>query len=318
MNLIINKHIIDSDLYTILLKLKSESNNRYLNTIRISGENIAITCPFHKEGREKHPSCFVYAKTNNQDVPFGFFKCFTCHEQGQLYTLVAKCLECTVDQAKQWLIDNFSQTFSIENLGLTDIIIDKKTNNEYLDENILNEYKYIHPYLLKRGIKENIIKKFSVGWNKDNNSITFPMWDEHNNLVGITERSITSKNFYIPEGIDLPVYLLHYIKKENISEVWVVESQIDALYLWGFGYPAIALIGTGGKKAYNILRKSGIRIYHLCLDGDLAGRHGILRFIKNMPDDIIIDIIQLPQGKDVNDLTKEEFDKLPHFDKYNF
>ena len=90
------------------------------------------------------------------------------------------------------------------------------------------------------------------------------------------------------------------------------------MYLWGFGYPAIALIGTGGKKAYNILRKSGIRIYHLCLDGDLAGRHGILRFIKNMPDDIIIDIIQLPQGKDVNDLTKEEFDKLPHFDKYNF
>lgn len=318
MNLIINKHIIDSDLYTILLKLKSESNNRYLHTIRISGENIAITCPFHKEGKEKHPSCFIYAKTDNQNVPFGFFKCFTCHEQGQLYILVAKCLNCTVDQAKQWLIDNFSQTFSIENLGLTDIELNKNSINNYLDESILDQYKYIHPYLLKRGIKEDIIKKFSVGWNKDNNSITFPMWDEHDNLVGITERSVIGKNFYIPEGIDLPVYLLHYIKKENISEVWVVESQIDALYLWGFGYPAIALIGTGGKKAYNILRKSGIRIYHLCLDGDLAGRHGILRFIKNMPEDIIIDIIQLPQGKDVNDLTKEEFDKLSHFDKYNF
>ena len=33
---------------------------------------------------------------------------------------------------------------------------------------------------------------------------------------------------------------------------------------------------------------------------------------------ILIDIIQLPEGKDVNDLTKEEFDNLPHFDKYNF
>lgn len=318
MNLIINKHIIDSDLYTILLKLKSESNYKYLYTIKLSGKNIAITCPFHKEGKEKHPSCFVYAKSDDANVPFGFFRCFTCHEQGQLYVLVAKCLECTIDQAKQWLIDNFSRTFSIENLNLTDIDINKKNNIKYLDESILDKYKYIHPYLLKRGIKEDIIKKFSVGWNKDNNSITFPMWDEHNNLVGITERSVTSKNFYIPEGIDLPVYLLHYIKKEDISEVWVVESQIDALYLWGFGYPAIALIGTGGKKAYNILRKSGIRIYHLCLDGDLAGRHGILRFIKNMPDDIIVDIIQLPQGKDVNDLTKEEFDNLQHFDKYNF
>lgn len=317
MNLIINKHIIDSNLEIILLKLREESNGKYLNTIRKTGNNYAITCPFHKEGQERHPSCFVYLRTDDDEVPFGYFKCFTCYEQGQLYTLVAKCLECDEDTAKQWLVDNFSQTFSIESLGLTDIILenDKK---EYLDESILDQYKYIHPYLLRRGIKEDIIKKFSVGWNPQTNSVTFPMWDEHNHLVGITERSVINKNFFIPEGLDLPVYLLNFIKNKNISEVYVVESQIDALYLWGFGYPAIALIGTGGKKAYNILRKSGIRIYHLCLDGDLAGRHGILRFIKNMPDDIIIDIIQLPQGKDVNDLTKEEFDNLEHFDKYNF
>ena len=318
MNLTINNHIIDKDLNDILLKLRADSNNRYLHIIRISGDNIAISCPFHKEGRESHASCFVYRKTNSDKVPFGYFKCFTCHEQGQLYKLVAKCLDCDYEEAKQWLVDNFSNTFLESHLELTDIELYKKEENNYLDESILDNYKYIHPYLLNRGIKEDIIKKFSVGWNEETNSVTFPMWDEHNHLVGITERSVERKNFYIPEGIDLPIYLLNFVKNENISEVWVVESQIDALYLWGFGYPAIALIGTGGKKSYNILKKSGIRIYHLCLDGDLAGRHGILRFIENMPKDIIIDIVQLPQGKDVNDLTKQEFDKLQHFDKYNF
>ena len=136
--------------------------------------------------------------------------------------------------------------------------------------------------------------------------------------MGITERSVNTKNFYIPEGLDLPIYLLNYIIRENINEVYVVESQIDALTLWTFGYPAIALFGTGGRKSYDILKRSGIRIYHLCFDGDLAGRHGALRFIRNMSENVMIDVIYLPDGKDVNDLSKEEFDHLQHFDKYAF
>ena len=318
MNLVLNKRIIDADLYDILLKLREDSGGQYLGIIKKSNDNYAISCPFHKNGNEQHPSCFVYLRNDNDNVPFGYFKCFTCHEQGQLYKLVSKCLHCSFEDAKTWLVDNFSHTFSIESLQLTDINLNNKPIVEYLDESILDNYRYIHPYLLKRGIKEDIIKKFSVGWNEETNSITFPMWDEHNNLIGISERSVERKNFFNPSGIDMPVYLLNFIKNENITDVYVVESQIDALYLWGFGYPTVALIGTGGKKAYEKLKKSGIRSFHLCLDGDMAGRHGILRFIKNMPDNILIDIIQLPNGKDVNDLTKEEFDSLKHFDKYTF
>ena len=83
MNLIINKHIIDSNLEIILLKLREESNGKYLNTIRKTGNNFAITCPFHKEGKESHPSCSVYCG-DNQEIEYGWFKCFTCGEQGQL------------------------------------------------------------------------------------------------------------------------------------------------------------------------------------------------------------------------------------------
>lgn len=317
MNLIIDNHIIDTDLEIILNEIRKLTNNRYLSVVRRSGENYAITCPFHKDGQEHKPSCFVYAVNDNDNVPFGYFKCFTCHEQGQLYILVSKCLNCTIEFAKQWLVDNFSNTFRETSLELTDIDLSNKTNN-YLDESVLYNYSYFHPYMFKRGLTEDVIRKFKIGWNPETDAITFPMWDEHNNLVGISERSVNSKYFYIPTGIDLPVYLLNFIIKEHIDEVYVVESQIDALYLWTFGYPAIALIGTGGKKAYSKLKTSGIRKYHLCLDGDLAGKHGILRFIKNMPDDVLIDIIQLPEGKDVNDLTKIEFDSLCHFDKFNF
>ena len=80
--------------------------------------------------------------------------------------------------------------------------------------------------------------------------------------------------------------------------------------MYTFGYPAIALFGTGSEYQYNILRKSGIRNYILCFDGDAAGKKGELRFKQNLGNDIIISVKHLPIGKDVNDLTKEELDNL--------
>ena len=71
------------------------------------------------------------------------------------------------------------------------------------------------------------------------------------------------------------------------------------------------MFGTGSKYQYDILKRSGIRNYILCFDGDDAGRKGIKRFIDNMPNDVIISIKQIPEGKDVNDLDKETFLNLP-------
>lgn len=80
-----------------------------------------------------------------------------------------------------------------------------------------------------------------------------------------------------------------------------------------FRYPAVALLGTGSKQQYEILRNTPIHNYVLCLDGDDAGRKGTERFIKNMNSDVFISVKQIPQGKDVNDLTREQFDTLPMF-----
>ncbi|MBQ6631028.1 MAG: toprim domain-containing protein [Romboutsia sp.] len=317
MNLIINNHIIDYNLQSILVAIQEKTNGRYLNTIKRQGDNIAITCPFHKDGQERHPSCYVYNKIDNSEVPFGFFRCFTCGTQGQLYELVAHCFNCGIEEAKEWLVNNFSKTLTESSLDLP--IIDlKKETKQYLDESILNQYAYFHPYMFKRKLTEDVIRKFKIGWNKELDTITFPIWDENNNLLGITERNVKNKYFHIPENIGKPVYLLNYIKKENITEVYVVESQIDALYLWSLGYPAIALLGTGTKKQYEILKKSGIRIFHLALDGDLAGRHGNMRFIEYMPYNTLIDILLLPNGKDINDLSKEEIEHLNRVDKNNY
>ncbi len=317
MNLIINNHIIDSNLEDILKRLRQETDGRFLKDIAKRGDNIAITCAWHKDGLENHPSCYVYNRTDNNEVPFGFYKCFTCGSKGQLYQLVSRCLNCGIEEAKQWLIDNFSKTITEELISLPTISLEKN-KIEYLDESILDQYAYFHPYMFKRKLTEEIIVKYKIGWDKEKDAITFPIWDENNHLLGISERSVNSKYFYLPKDIGKPVYLLNFIKKEHIQEVYVVESQIDALYLNSLDKSAVALLGTGTKDQYEILKKSGIRIFHLALDGDMAGRHGIMRFIENMPDNIIIDVLLLPEGKDINDLSKEEIDNLRIMDKTNY
>ena len=321
MNLTINNHIITGEIEDILNKVREESNYQYLKDIRNKNDNISITCPWHKDGQENHPSCFVYNIKDDENVEYGWVRCFTCGEQGPLYRLVEYCLDISEEVAKQWLIDNFSDVFAeytadLPEITLSDNIFGKEI--EYLDESILDKYAFYHPYMFKRGLTKEVINKFKIGFNKNTNSITFPIWSMNNKLVGICERRVDTKYYYIPENMNKPIYLLNYIVDEKIKEVVVCESQINALTCWTWGIPAVALIGTGSKDQYRLLERAGILNYHLALDGDLAGHHGILRFIKGMPDNVLIDIIKIPEGKDVNDLTKEEFLSLPRIDKNNY
>ena len=127
----------------------------------------------------------------------------------------------------------------------------------------------------------------------------------------ITKRSVNSKQFYLDKDKEKPIYLMNFIKKNNIKEVTVVESQINALTLWCWNIPAIATFGCNiTKHQFDILNKSGIEHYYLAFDGDAAGKKGIKKFINNMREDVLIDIIEIPNSKDVNDLSEEEFNKL--------
>lgn len=45
-------------------------------------------------------------------------------------------------------------------------------------------------------------------------------------------------------------------------------------------------------------------------DPDEAGRRGAERFKKLIRKDVLVDDVLLPPGKDVNDLSKKEFENL--------
>ena len=73
----------------------------------------------------------------------------------------------------------------------------------------------------------------------------------------------------------------------------------------------MGLLGTGTDYQYNLLLKFKCNGYILCLDPDDAGRNGILKlgtllFKKHK----VVYVVDMPEGKDVNDLLKEQFDNI--------
>ena len=316
MQLIINNKVIDAPVYDILKQINRETNGRYLNSIIDKGDNVFIQCPFHSDGREKHPSCTVFARDDDKYTDKGITHCFACGISVPLFTVVGHCFDEDDDFGKEWLIQRFSNIFIEKQTVLPEIQL-SRPKESFLDESILNQFAYFHPYQFQRKLSEDTILKYKVGYDKDTDSITFPVWDEKNRLRFVTKRSVTGKKFFIPPGVKKPVYLLNFMIKENRDTVFVTESQINALYLNTLGYPAVALIGTGTREQYEILNRCPVRHYILAFDGDAAGDKGITRFLKNIRKDVFVDIMLLPRGKDCNDLSAEEIANLPLISQYS-
>lgn len=307
----IDNKLIVTPVETILRTAQREVTNGKLKHIENKGRNILITCPRHKGGKESHPACNVLAATDDDKHEAGTTYCFACGFRASISELIGEVFDKPESWAKDWLCDKFGDVLLVKEEYLPPLELNTTPIPEqYLDENILTDYDFYHPYMWQRKLSKEVVDRFRIGYDKKRNAITFPVYDEKHNLVMITARSVFSKRFYIPEEVEKPVYLLYDILERGITKVYVCESQINTLYLRSLGYDAIGLFGTGSYTQLKTLKHSGIRDFILCFDGDDAGRKGANRFKKYMGKDVFITDVLLPIGKDVNDLSENELRSL--------
>lgn len=314
----VGNKLIGAPIERILQQIRYETNGEYFKDIIRRGKNLAITCPSHKNHRELHPSCYIYIEDDNQ-TEYGLAHCFTCDYVASFTKLVGDCFGEDEEFGKEWLCDHFGDVFIEDFEYLPEIDLNEQTPKTRIEDvSILKNYNNYHPYMWSRGLTKEVVDKFVVGYDPKLDAITFPMWDENNNFVGVTARSVKNKFFWIPKELEKPVYLLNVCLFEKHSCIYVCESQIDALVCWGWGLPAVALIGTGTPHQYEVLRKCGIRNFITALDPDDAGRKGTSKLIDALLPTSMITIVDLPSGKDVNDLTKEKFEALELLDLYDW
>lgn len=160
--------------------------------------------------------------------------------------------------------------------------------------------------MFERKLTKDIINKFDIGYDKKTNCITFPVYDINNNCLFVVKRNVSFKKFYIPEGIEKAIFGLNQIPKD-CNEIIVCESVFNALTCWVYGKVGIALFGTGSKEQIETLKTLPVRKLILAFDGDDAGRKADMKFRLALNKDKLIKSYHLPEGKDINDLTKEEF-----------
>lgn len=328
----VGSHYIETEIENVIIELKRQleiNGIKRFYKIKDTQNNLMVCCPFHKNGQEHKPSMGIYKND-------GTCHCFTCGWVGSLSELVSNCFgyDDWGRFGEKWLVKNFS---AIEIEERKDIGLDfsrsrysSRVNRDcssnivkYVGEEELDRYRYYHPYWEKRGITdEGIIELFDLGFDKDTNCITMPVRDKDGNCLFVARRSVQTKFFNYPEGVEKPLYGLYEIYKElndiereydtldydvRPDEIIVCESMIDALTCWQYGKYAVALNGLGNNLQFTQLKQLPCRTLVIATDNDEAGIKARQRIAKNINNKILKYFVFPKNKKDINDLSREEF-----------
>lgn len=308
--MILNNVPFETDLMSILEELRSQlsaNGIQLFHTMRDTPDNIQVCCPYHKDGQERRPSAGIKKSD-------GTFHCFTCGETHTLQEMISHCFGRGDDVVGafgwEWLLKNFLTVSIEERKSIKLDFLRNKTEPTmtYVSEEELDNYRVYHPYMWKRKMTPEVVEIFDIGYDKDTKSITFPVRDIHGNCLFIARRSVVTKFFNYPQGVEKPVYGLYELSRfgQYTKEVIICESMIDAIYFWTVGKFAVALNGLGNELQFKQLKEMQCRKFILCTDSDEAGMKARMRIKKNVRNKLITEYV-LPEGrKDANDCTQEE------------
>lgn len=150
---------------------------------KYSGINIICPCPFHKGGRESHPSFGV-------NIQSGDYNCFACHESGSLKRLLRLL------GASREMIDSELKSIQPEIERANALKAVQAKNFSYgrdpfkaevvLEEALLGVYDWMPVSLAEKGFDPALMQDMEVGFDKTNQRITYPLRDAYGNLAGIS------------------------------------------------------------------------------------------------------------------------------------
>lgn len=329
-----HKPIVES-VYNILLKLRIDleaAGVKRFSTIKNLGENIQISCPIHKGGQEKRPSCGIRAKEGT-NVEVGQVHCFSCGYKATLAKMISDCFGVEDDGqfGERWLLRNFVSVEIIERPELHFEFNRRGGKNnvvKYIPEAELDGYRYYHDYMYERKLTDELIREYDIGYDHATECITFPVRDLTGGTLFVARRSVKTKWFNYPSGVEKPLYGLYELSKypqwnkgtlrdENghytgavrgFEKIIICESMINAITCRKYGDFAVA---TNGAKFSALqleqLKKLPTRKFLIGFDDDFAGRISAKVLQLRLGQRFIVHSLVMPKGKDINDLTEEEY-----------
>ncbi len=319
---------MDSQVYSAS-QIKSVLKSIGVDIIAETGNDFLCLCPFH--GNRNTPS-FSVSKER------GAFICFnpSCGESGSIIDIVKRLTERNEFEAIRFIkVKEIENDIDFEDT-LSSVLEDKPDFIEFSQETLdrlhadLAGNKDARDYFESRGINEESMKHFALGYSSAMNMVITPVHSPDGMPVGLVGRSISEKRFKNSNGLpkNKTMFNLHRAKKLG-GIVIVVESNFDAIRVHQAGFPNVVatLGGHISNDNINLLNKYFTKII-IMTDSDEAGRSlgkNIASKLRNkevlwaMYDDEIL----YPHGaKDVGDMNDAEIKQcisnaIPHFQYSN-
>lgn len=294
--------------------------------IKSMGSELRSCCPVHSGD---NPTSFVINKHT------GLFYCHSAHCSGDIFDLIMQVEEIGFRDAVKWLAHL---------QGITDIDWDR----EEIDENYFrDEAKKFIELMMKRANKKELPEWTPKGmtfepvteyrgystetiahWGLQRclsgdlvDRIYIPMEDVDNRQVGATGRATLEeqahKFYHRPRSLNTGYFLtglgrnLEYVREAN-NTVKIVEGVFDAARWFDSGFPNVcAPIGLFFTDEHmEQLYKAGVTTIELGFDNDKAGRNGTRKAIKKATNKMEIFILVYPEGKDADDLNREQLTEV--------
>ena len=304
------------------------SHYNLLEDLKRKGNELIGYCPIHDKNHYNKNSFRVNISKN-------IWYCFSCGAGGNILDFVAFMENIDIRQAglliKKWFeIDSREHKKLVkekenskeEEIG-TEIENEKKEGNEEVNRPLTFKLKKLdadHPYLKERGLKEETIKEFGLGYCKRGllkGRIAIPIYNEKGELVAYAGRYPGDP----PEGESKYVFPLNFKKsyvifnlnrvKDNDKEkeLILVEGFFDVFNLWQAGVKnVVALMGTSLTKEQEelivrYLGKDG-RIT-LIFDSDEASKKATKEAAEKLIEKVYIKTVRLKDGIDLDRISKK-------------
>ena len=300
----------------------------------------SIYCPLHNDGKERKPSAGISIQAeykNERNYPEGFFHCFACGKAMSLPDLITEILKTrniqksgldflkenvsgfdVAEQDFEYLIPQHTMKAISSKYAIKFLQNINKKSVSYVSEDELKNYRFTVPYMYERGLTDELIERYDIGVDmnfipegrkKAVPCITFPVRDKLGRCLFVARRSIEGKSFYLPKDIDKPLYGVYELPG-GCKSIDIVEGVFDLFKCVKYGRPALAMFGTGSVTQLEALKRLGLHEIRVGTDPDEAGERGYKRIHKALQKNCMIWRYIIPDGKDIGDLTEEEFKSM--------
>ena len=284
-----------------------------LDIVAEPGNEVMFYCPFHSN---RHTASCCINKSS------GAWLCFnpSCGETGTLTELVRRVLHKNDFEAirfiaaqEQEALNNFDEVMAS--------MFEVKPDFEEFPQDTLDRlhadlygHKQARDYLNSRGILDQSMKDFKLGYSNAMGMVITPVHSPDGMPIGLVGRSIEGKAFKNSTSLPKSKTLFNVHRAKKIGDhVVVVESNFDAIRIHQAGFPNVVatLGGILSTEQHKILNRYFNKIT-IMTDSDLAGRELGLSIANRLKNKDILwgsyeyGKIYPHDAKDAGDMTDEE------------